>query len=135
MEVNIYSELVKRLQILGVDCATENDYELKYAANKAESTIKNETNLDIVPEGLKFVWLDMAAGYYLQEKKAIGKLSLRGVDLSEAPAKSITEGDVSITFASVSDGVKTPEARLDELIKKLTSPPDSVYAAFRRFKW
>lgn len=135
MEENIYSEVAKRLKSLGVHAVVEKDYGVKYATDNAETTIKNETNLNIVPEGLKFVWLDMAAGYYLQEKKSIGQLCLRGVDLSEAPAKSITEGDVSITFASVSDGVKTPEARLDELIKKLTNPPDSVYAAFRRFKW
>ena len=132
---NIYSELAKRLQMLGVECATDKDPLLAYAAENAETTIKNETNLDIVPEGLKFVWLDMAAGYYLSDKKTTGKLAIRGIDISEAPAKSITEGEVSITFASAADGVKTPEARLDELINRLTNPPESVYAAFRRFKW
>ncbi|MBQ7295994.1 MAG: hypothetical protein IJW86_07350 [Clostridia bacterium] len=132
---NIYSEVAKRLKVLGVHYATESDYAIIYAADNAETTIKNETNLDIVPEGLKFVWVDMAAGYFLQEKKSLGQLKICGVDLSEAPAKSITEGDVSITFASASDGVKSPEARLDELIKKLINPPQSAYARFRRLQW
>lgn len=135
MEVNIYSEVAKRLKSLGVHAASENDYGVKYATDNAETTIKNETNLNIVPEGLRYTWIDMAAGYYLQESKATGRLKICGVELSEAPVKSITEGEVSITFASTSDGAKTPEARLDELIKRLINPPQSVYAKFRRIVW
>lgn len=131
----IYSEVEKRLKVLGVQHASESDYAIIYAADNAATTIKNETNLDIVPEGLKFVWVDMAAGYFLQEKKSLGQLKICGVDLSETPAKSITEGDVSITFASASDGVKSPEARLDELINRLINPPQSAYAKFRRLQW
>ena len=71
---NIYSEVAKRLKMLGIDCANEEDFAILYATDNAETTIKNETNLDIIPVGLKFVWIDMAVGYYLQEKKAIGKL-------------------------------------------------------------
>lgn len=132
---NIYSEVAKRLKMLGVDCANEEDFSILYATDNAETTIKNETNLDIIPVGLKFVWIDMAAGYYLQEKKAVGKLCVRGVNIEEAPAKSITEGEVSITFASASDGVKTPEKRLDELIDRLINPPQNAYAKFRRIQW
>lgn len=131
----IYSEVEKRLKALGVHHAAESDYAIIYAADNAATTIKNETNLDIVPEGLKFVWVDMAAGYFLQEKKSLGQLKICGVDLSETPAKSITEGDVSITFASASDGVKSPEARLDELINRLINPPQSAYAKYRRLQW
>lgn len=135
MKEKIYTDVAKRLIALGVNSVNEKDYMVVYATDNAETTIKNETNLDIVPEGLRYTWIDMAAGYYLRENKASGRLKMCSVDLTDAPAKSITEGDVTISFAMGSDGAKTPEARLDELINKLTNPPQSVYAKYRRIVW
>lgn len=135
MNSNIYVEVEKRLKSLGVHRADKDDYAIMYAADNAETIIKNETNLNEVPDGLKFVWVDMAAGYYLQEKKSFSQLKICGEDFSQAPTKSITEGDVSITFASASDGAKTPESRLDELIERLINPPEGVYAKFRKIQW
>lgn len=131
----IYKQTVKRLENLGVQFIHEEDYNLVTAVDSSAEYIKAEINCGEIPEGLRYTWIDMAAGYYLRDKKATGHLKMCSVDLSEAPAKSITEGDVSITFASASDGVKTPEARLDELVKSLTNPPESVFARFRRFLW
>jgi hypothetical protein len=77
----------------------------------------------------------MAAGQYLYDKKASGGLDgVEGFDFS-APAKSITEGDVSVTFAGSSDGASTPEARLDALLEALRHPSESVLGAFRRLRW
>ena len=57
-----------------------------------------------------------------------------GFDFS-APAKSITEGDVAITFAGASDGASNAEARFDALLAGLMHPPESTLAAFRRMRW
>ena len=59
---------------------------------------------------------------------------LEGFDFS-APAKSITEGDVAITFAGASDGASSAEARFDALLAGLMRPPESTLAAFRRMRW
>lgn len=53
----------------------------------------------------------MAAGQYLQAKKAAGCLEMEGINL-EPVAKQIQEGDTSVSFA-VGEGSLTPEQRLD----------------------
>lgn len=131
---NMYEQVARRLRMLGVDYASEKDEAVIYATDKAESEILNETNQVSVPEGLRHAWIDMAAGFYLQEQKSTAQLQNCEI-FGSAPMKSITEGDVSVTFASASDGVKTPEARLDELINKLINPPKSAFAKYRRFVW
>lgn len=113
------------------DDLTEN--EIEFAVNRAKQSIEAEINSADIPEGLSYVWVDMAVGYLLSDRKAVGKLG-DNLDL-DAPAKSITEGDVSVTFAGQSDGVLTAEARLDKLITTLTEPSQSVFARYRRLVW
>ena len=59
---------------------------------------------------------------------------LEGFDF-EAPAKSITEGDISVTFAGASDGASNAESRFDTLLSRLMHPAESTLAAFRRLRW
>ena len=77
--------------------------------------------------------VDMAAGLFLFDKKTAGQLD-EGFDFT-APAKKITEGDVSVEFAGADDGSSTPEARFDKLINSLINPPAYLFARFRRFVW
>ena len=113
------------------DDLTEN--EIEYAVNRAKQSIEAEINSSDIPEGLFYVWVDMAVGYLISDRKAVGKLG-DSLDLT-APAKSITEGDLSVTLAGLSDGVLTAEARLDKLITTLTKPSQSVFARYRRLVW
>lgn len=53
----------------------------------------------------------------------------------EAPTKSITEGDISVTFAGASDGAQSAEARFDALLATLMHPAESTLAAYRRMRW
>ena len=73
----------------------------------------------------------MAAGEYLQARKAKGELE--GFDL-EMAIKSLQEGDTAVTFA-IGEGSATPEQRLDALIDHLLNGRmDEVYR-YRRLVW
>ena len=110
----VYDDVVIRLAMLGYEVTDVDKPAVQYQISRAERYIKNNTNLPEVPEGLFGVWVDMAAGLFLYDCKAAGKLG-EGFDFS-APAKSISEGDTSVTFAGASDGAVTPEARFDALL-------------------
>lgn len=130
----VFDDLVTRLAMLGYT-VTENDQPaVQFQINRAERQIKNNTNLPEVPDGLYSVWADMAAGLFLYDLKAAGKLTGDAFDFS-APAKSVAEGDTTVTFAGASDGALTPEARFDALLHGMINPSQSEFAAYRRLKW
>lgn len=128
------SELVyDRLHILGFDSV--NERVARYAAEKAENAVKAEINRDVIPDGLKNVLLDMAVGFYLKDAKGFGFIDTAKLNLSETPAKSITEGDVSVTFFGASEGCLTPEARFDRMVESLIHPDERLFSAYRRITW
>jgi hypothetical protein len=130
--MDIYNDVVERLSVLGYT-VNGSDTAVTYSINRAAETIKANINHTEIPEGLRYVLVDMSAGLFLQEKKATGQLG-EEFDFS-SPAMKISEGDVTVEFAGATDGAITPEARFDGLLKSLINPPQSVYAAFRRLKW
>ena len=87
-----------------------------------------------MPDGLIYTLVDMAAGAFLQDKLAAGRLEIEGLDFSTA-AKSITEGDVSITFAGASDGASSPEGRFLAALERMAHPPEKTLGAYRRLTW
>ncbi len=134
--MKLYNDVVARLSMLGykVEAAEgEQDAAVLYSIERAAEHIRRETNRSVVPDGLYYVHVDMAAGLFLQDKKNAGQLG-EAFDLS-VPVKSISEGDVSVTYAGASDGCSTAEMRFDVLIDSLTGHHQGVFAAFRRMKW
>ena len=61
--------LAERLKSLGYEAAESDEFVLKFIADKVENHIKNQTNLDAVPEGLHHVFVDRICGELLYEKK------------------------------------------------------------------
>jgi len=111
---------------------TEGDsWVLGFIITKIENHIKNDCNVDAVPDGLREIVVDMVVGEFLLSKKSTGQLT--GIDIS-AMEKSIQEGDTTVTFAFGS-GDKTPEKRLDELILYLVNYGKGSFASCRCFKW
>lgn len=108
--------LRERLCDMGFE-TEENEHDaLKSALQRAEQTIMNYCNCESVPEELRFVALDMAAGEYLL-----------AAERTKAPGvKSISEGDVSVSFGE--DGVG---AMIDELFCR----GRDEMIAFRRLRW
>lgn len=131
----MYDTVVKRLKALGYtlkNTATEKAAIL-YAIDRAELAIESNTNQPKAPVGLRFVWIDMAAGMYLYDLKAAGQLKGAAFDFS-APVKTIAEGDTSVTFVGAGDGALNPEARFDALLDSMIHPPQEQLAAYRRMR-
>ena len=131
----MYDDVVIRLLQLGytVPAGGSTDAAVTYAIDRAAEKITANINRTDIPDGLHYAWVDMAAGLFLFDKKTAGQLG-EGFDFT-APAKKITEGDVSVEFAGAADGSSTPEARFDKLINSLINPPAYLFARFRRFVW
>ena len=126
--MDIYNDVTARLLQLGytVPSFGISDPAVNYAINLAAEKIKANINRTEIPDGLWHIWIDMAAGLYLFDKKSSGQLS---------DNFDFTEGDVSVEFAGADDGSSTPEARFDNLINSLINPPAYLFARFRRFVW
>lgn len=134
----MYDDVVARLRQLGYTLPEDGspDTAISYSIECAAEKIRANINRTEIPDGLHCTWVDMAAGLFLWDKKAAGRLSEGGMSLDlSAPAKRITEGDVSVEFMGASDGSQSPEARLDKLIDSIINPPAYLFARFRRLVW
>lgn len=129
--MDILTTITTRLMALRY-ALTGNDMEaLHYYIKKAETVLKGKTNQPEIPDGLLYVWADMAVGMFLQDKKTAGALS----DLYDfsAPAKSISEGDASVTFAVADAG--SFEDQFDAMLTKMVNPDEELILSFRRLIW
>lgn len=133
--MDIYNDVVIRLFQLGYDVpeSTTQNAEVIYSINRAAERIKANINCPEIPDGLRYTFVDMAAGLFLFDKKSAGQLG-DGFDFT-APAKKITEGDVSVEFAGATDGGSTPETRFDKLLDSLINPQTHIFTRFRRVVW
>ena len=130
--MTVYEAVVTRLAMLGYEVTEDDKTGLEYLISRCEKDILDNINHKVLPDGLFYILVDMVAGQFMYNKKAAG--ALEGFDF-EAPAKSISEGDISVTFAGASDGVLTAEARFDALLNTLMHPAESTLAAYRRMRW
>lgn len=133
--MTVYEAVVTRLAMLGYTVTDNDKPGLELLIHKCEQDILDNINYKVLPDSLFYTLVDMVAGRFLYDKKAAGDLdSVEGFDFS-APAKSITEGDVSVTFAGASDGAISAEARFDAMLDRLMHPAESILAAYRRMRW
>ena len=131
----VYEAVVARLSMLGYSVTDADKAGLEYLIHKCEVDILTNINHRELPPPLFYILVDMVAGHFLFDKKAAGGLDgLEGFDFN-APAKSITEGDISVTFAGASDGASNAESRFDAMLAQLMHPAESTLAAFRRLRW
>lgn len=129
--MDILATVITRLAALGYSVVDTDNAVLEYNISKAEAQLKAETGQREVPEGLFYVWVDMAAGLFLTDKKAAGALA--EVYDFNAPAKSISEGDTSVTFAIADTG--SFEDQFDAMLAKMTTPDPDLIIAYRRLAW
>lgn len=133
--MTVLEAVVLRLAMLGYTVTDNDNTGLEYLISRCKQEILSNINHTVLPDGLFYTLVDMVAGQFLYDKKAAGALDgLEGFDFS-APAKSISEGDISVTFAGASDGASTAEARFDALLDTLRHPTESTLAAYRRLRW
>lgn len=123
-------DVISLLNAFGVTGA-EADPLIDFVLDSVVERVKNETNLNTIPEGLKKLTVEMALGQYLSLKKNLGQLE--GFDL-EAAVKQIQEGDTNTVFA-IGEGNTTPEQRLDTLINYLINGRTREFIRYRRVVW
>ena len=121
-------DVTKRLESFGYEVTEADTWVLEFIIQKVENYIKNNCNIDTIPEGLHQIAVDMSVGEFLLNKKSTGQLT--GIDL-EAAIKQIQEGDTTVAFAIDS----TPEERLDNLISHLLNYGKGSFASYRCIKW
>lgn len=132
--VNVYEAAVARLAMLGYTATDEDKPGLEYMIAKCEAELLADINHKTLPDGLRYTLVDMVAGSFLQDKLAAGGLEIEGMDFS-TDTKSITEGDVSVTFAGANDGISSPEGRFLATLDGMVHPSEKILGAFRRLKW
>lgn len=88
------NDVTTRLKTFGYDATEEDAVLIVYLISSVEKEILNFTNLDEVPEGLKYEWIDAVCGEFL--KLAFSAKKLDGLDQI---VKSIKEGDTTVTLA------------------------------------
>ena len=112
-------ELRDRLFDLGFETEENEEKVLSEALKRAEQSIMNSCNTESVPYELRFTALDIAAGEYLLAARAYRE-DLRGI-------KSVSEGDISVTFEEGNT--------LDSIIDSLLEKGRDEILNYRRIKW
>lgn len=124
-------DVVERLNTLGYNLNEGDIVTLQFAINGTEQYIKNFCNISDIPKELYYVAVDMAAGTLLKTKRSIGIDTLEGIDLESDNIKSISEGDVSITYNS--DSSNSATARYNTLLDKLCNRKNELIP-FRKMR-
>ena len=123
----------ERIESFGYEFKNSDKVILDFAIQKVENTIKNECNVNEIPEGLFNIAVDMAAGEFLLSKKTFAPEDLSGFDLSYA-VKQIQTGDTNTVFA-MGDGSLTDEQRLDAFINHLLTYGRKEFLCYRKLRW
>lgn len=117
--------ITKRLGELGYE-TKESDFELLlFCKNKVENYIKNYCNLPAVPEGLTEIFIDRACGEFLFSKLGNGRIN--SDELGNSEIRSISEGDVSVTFSEKNNAEK--------LIERLLRCGGDEINCYRKIRW
>lgn len=125
--------VIERLTEIGYEVKESDSFSLTFCVEKVRSTIKNETNLQDVPEGLEHIAIDMAVGEFLLGKKTFTPDDIAGLDLTGV-VKEIKEGDTTTSFGT-GESTQTPEQRLTTYINYLLTYGKVEFSSFRRLKW
>ena len=126
--MDIMQDVIARLNDLGFNAISE-EPSVVFAIERARERILNDINRKTVPEGLKYTFIDMACGYYLHDQRAAGTLDTSA--LEGGKVSSITEGDVTVSFATGSSS--SPDERFEALVQGFLNPP--LLARYRRLTW
>ena len=125
LAMDIKNDVVSRLKGFGYEVVEADNPFVDYLILRTEQEIKNLSNLNEVPEGLKFEWVDAVCGEFLRMKMATGKLE----NVSQV-VKSIQEGDTSVSFA---EGL-TPEAQFLACLESLKIDMNAI-VKYRVMTW
>lgn len=133
--IRLLTEVKNRLHSLGISVSSEpgnaDEVIISFSIDKVTNHIKNQTNLDQIPEGLFQIAVDMVIGEFLFSKKSMGLLKIETLDFGLIE-KQVQAGDTNVTFAV--DASLTPEAQFNAFVKHLRHE-DTSFSKFRVLTW
>lgn len=120
--------ITERLAFYGYEPSVEDETALTFLLSKTEDHVKNFCNLTTVPEELKSTVVECVTLEFLQALSLSGHLD--DVNITVDKVSSISEGDVSISYASNSS-----KQTLSDACEKAKNQLDAELLPFRRMRW
>ena len=127
---NIKEDVIKTLKSVGYEVVDADLFLLEQSIEKVKSYIKNKTNQNKVPEGLKYIWIDRSTGEFLYFKKSLNQLELKGLDFDRV-AKEISEGDTKVVY----EDTKTTGDKFEVYTTYLMTRGEDELLRYRRIVW
>ena len=127
---NIKDDVIKTLKSVGYEVVDTDLFLLEQSIEKVKSYIKNKTNQNKVPEGLKYIWVDRSTGEFLYFKKSLNQLELKGLDFDRV-AKEISEGDTKVVF----EDTKSVGDKFEVFTTYLMTRGEEELLRYRRIVW
>lgn len=127
---NIKEDVIKTLKSVGYEVVDTDLFLLEQSIEKVRSYIKNKTNQNKVPEGLKHIWIDRSTGEFLYFKKSLNQLELKGLDFDRV-AKEISEGDTKVVF----EDTKSEGDEFEVFTTYLITRGEEELLRYRRIVW
>ena len=127
---NIKDDVIKTLKSVGYEVVDADLFLLEQSIEKVKAYIKNKTNQNKVPEGLKYIWIDRSTGEFLYFKKSLNQLELKGLDFDRV-AKEISEGDTKVVY----EDTKTTGDKFEVYMTYLMTRGEDELLRYRRIVW
>lgn len=127
---NIKEDVIKTLKSVGYEVVDTDLFLLEQSIEKVKSYIKNKTNQNKVPEGLKYIWIERSTGEFLYFKKSLNQLELKGLDFDRV-AKEISEGDTKVVY----EDTKTTGDKFEVYTTYLMTRGEDELLRYRRIVW
>lgn len=127
---NIKEDVIKTLKSVGYEVVDADLFLLEHSIEKVKAYIKNKTNQNKVPEGLKYIWIDRSTGEFLYFKKSLNQLELNGLDFDRV-AKEISEGDTKVVY----EDTKTTGDKFEVYTTYLMTRGEDELLRYRRIVW
>ena len=127
---NIKDDVIKTLKSVGYEVVDADLFLLEQSIEKVKSYIKNKTNQNKVPEGLKYIWIERSTGEFLYFKKSLNQLELKGLDFDRV-AKEISEGDTKVVF----EDTKSVGDKFEVFTTCLMTRGEDELLRYRRIVW
>lgn len=127
---NVKDDVIKTLKSVGYEVVDTDLFLLEQSIEKVRSYIKNKTNQNKVPEGLKYIWIDRSTGEFLYFKKSLNQLELKGLDFDRV-AKEISEGDTKVVY----EDTKSMGDKFEVFTTYLMTRGEDELLRYRRIVW
>ena len=127
---NIKEDVIKTLKSVGYEVVDADLFLMEQSIEKVKSYIKNKTNQNRVPEGLKYIWIDRSTGEFLNFKKSLNQLNLNGLNFGRM-AKEISEGDTKVVY----EDTKTTGDKFEVYMTYLMTRGEDELLRYRRIVW